>query len=110
MLQTKSGLYFVDESREKHFINFAECRENWTAHRIASDEFPNFDQEVAQNYKGNCVADRDAFAQSPYFKFYTVPPTFIEFPRRRFFSRHRQHFLKLQLDILNAGWTTYDLG
>lgn len=85
----KNGIYFSDGDK----ILFAAC--------------------IEQRYNSKtCVAERDMFASPAYFEFFTPDkPTRIVFDKKGSFSKHinRKHFLELQMQINNAGYSSYDL-
>lgn len=86
----KNGISFLNEDK----ILFAAC--------------------IEQRYNSKtCVAERDMFALPAYFEFFTPDkPTRIVFGKKGLFSKYinRKHFLELQLQINNAGYSSYDLG
>ena len=60
-----------------------------------------------------CIAERDLFAQPPYFLFFTADrPTKILFNKKGIFSKsvNRKHFRELQSMIIEFGYSSYDLG
>ena len=59
-----------------------------------------------------CVAERDITASPHYFEFYTDgKPVRIIFNYKGLFSNHinNKHFTELQMQINNAGYSSYDL-
>lgn len=74
-----------------------------------------FFQECAQNFarsypesKGNCIAERNAAAQPPYFEFYTCGKSMIvQFDAP---GKHGQKaFREFQKRLESYGYSTYDL-
>lgn len=62
--------------------------------------------------KSKCIAKRNITAKPPYFEFYTNPIHLkVIFDYRGVFAKFKNEkaFLKLQKQILNLGFTTYDL-
>ncbi len=59
-----------------------------------------------------CIAERNIVSSPPYFEFFTnYKPVRIIFNNRGLFSKYinNKNFLKLQMQINNAGYSSYDL-
>lgn len=59
--------------------------------------------------QSRCVAWRDVTAKPMYIEFFSEPRLKFEFSRSISYLNPYSKFSKLQQDIINAGWTTYDL-
>ena len=72
-----------------------------------------FKECIKQRYNSEtCVAERDLFAKPPYFVFFTSGRyTKVIFNKKGFFSKsnNRNDFRKLQMVIIELGYSSYDL-
>lgn len=85
----KSGITFLNRDK----IIFADCIKN-------------------RYNSATCVAERNIAASPPYFEFFThYKSTRIIFNKKGLFSKsiNCKHFLKLQIQINNIGYSSYDL-
>lgn len=78
-----------------------------------SGEIINFKECINRRYKSEtCVAERDISAKPPYFEFFTPnKPIRIVFDKKGLFSKlkNSNYFLKLQMMIIEYGYSSYDL-
>jgi hypothetical protein len=112
----RKGITYKDENNELLEIDFYECRRNWIKYVNTSEEVVADDLSEDST---NCVAWRDIFASPGYIEFFELPRIRFQFNDRRNIyewllkkqsSKGRNHFIKLQIEIQELGWTTYDLG
>lgn len=72
-----------------------------------------FDDCIGKDYNSTtCVAERDITASPPYFEFFTpYIPTRIIFNKEGILSKsiNHRHFLRLEMQINDMGYSTYDL-
>lgn len=72
-----------------------------------------FKECIKQRYNSEtCVAERDLFAKPPYFVFFTSGRyTKVIFNKKELFSKsnNRNDFRKLQMVIIEFGYSSYDL-
>ncbi|MEQ8674688.1 MAG: hypothetical protein RLP44_10200 [Aggregatilineales bacterium] len=123
---TCEGLVYVDSDGGEHIVNFEDCYQNYLARRLSDEAFEyflkhnpgmldgDFEKYSARVKKFKCVADRnvlglrfrDGKSESalPYFRFYTVPPTIIEFSTQGI--KLGEVRTKLESE---CGWRTFDL-
>ena len=97
---------------EKSFYEIKEINQNGIT-------FTNGEKIVFQScfkqgsYGITFFAERDLFAQPPYFLFFTAErPTKILFNKKGIFSKseNRKQFRELQRMIIEFGYSSYDLG
>lgn len=78
-----------------------------------SGEKINFRECIKRRYNSEtCVAERDISAKPPYFEFFTSnKPIKIVFDKKGLFSKlkNSNYFLKLQMMIIEYGYSSYDL-
>lgn len=78
-----------------------------------SGEKINFKECIKRRYNSEtCVAERDISAKPPYFEFFTPnKPIRIVFDKKGLFSKlkNSNYFLKLQMMIIEYGYSSYDL-
>ena len=123
---TCEGLVYVDSEGVEHNINFEDCYQNYLKKRLNKEAVmksnPHMTEEDFEKYsvriqdgRFKCVADRnvlglrfrDGKSESalPYFRFYTVPPTLIEFQN----SDPKWGDVRTKLEG-ECRWKTFDLG
>ncbi len=101
---TSEGLTYLDDSNNSIFIDFKVCNEHWIMYNKRTNNWT--DDEAAEfRYRSKCIGRRDICGKPCYFTFFTKPFTKIEFTG----FRAKEKFMDLQMEILNAGWTTFDL-
>lgn len=97
---------------EKSFYEIKEINQNGIT--FINGERIVFQACIRQGSNGKtCIAERDLFAQPPYFLFFTADrPTKILFNKKGIFSKseNRKHFRELQRMIIEFGYSSYDLG
>ena len=76
-------------------IFFEECRKNFS--------------RVYPESRGNCIAERSATANPPYFEFYTCGKSMVILFDRAGKDTQRE-FVEFQRRLERFGFTTYDLG
>ena len=113
---TSKELLYNDNNDQIRNIDFYECRKNWVKYIHESNDFEVND---LTEEKTNCVGWRDIFDKPPYIEFFCEPKIkFIFNERRTLFewlinknsSKSNKYFIKLQYEINEKGWKTFDLG
>lgn len=110
------GIEYTDSYGENHFINFNECKDNWVIYVNNSGQFSggtNFKEEESL-----CVGWRDICGNPAFIEFFSNPrvkfifpyeKTIIEKLTKTYCRKNYKEFTKMQLQIIECGWTTYDL-
>jgi hypothetical protein len=100
------SITYLDNGIEK-VLDLYQCAENY-----ANDCNLNVDEN-------RCVGQRDWFAERPYFIFFDSPKIKFEIvPQKRFIDRFNKYwyqryypeFVKVQLELQQFNWHTFDLG
>lgn len=89
------GIVFLDGNK----ILFDECIKNWAEeNRIESTD-------------SRCIAERNATANLAYFLFFSTEKVKVTFRHSIFpwSKRHKKAFLKLQKEINQYGYSSYDI-
>ena len=79
---------------------------------VNGDEIVFVDCIGKRYHSATCVAERDITASPPYFEFFTpYKPTRIIFNKEGLLSKsiNRKNFLRLQMQINDIGYSSYDL-
>lgn len=114
--------YCDDDGTEKEFP-LKECNANWISYmRENLHSFMKFDGSPLDDNFANesvCVAERDWFAEHPYFEFYASERIRFEIvPKRRLWDylfrywrqRYHKEFYAVQRRLNAVGWSSFDLG
>jgi hypothetical protein len=105
---TTEGLTYQDKEGHTGFINFEECKKNFS--KWLQEENELTDEETNELEKRTrCVAVRDAFEDPKYIEFFTVPRVRFEFFKSLFKDDYKE-FRALDFKIKEVGWKTFDLG
>lgn len=114
-LQYYSKIIFVGKICMEYLkYSFSEIKDtNRNGITFISGEKINFKECIKRRYNSEtCVAERDISAQPPYFEFFTPNKTIrIVFDKKGLFSKSKNsnYFLKLQMTIIEYGYSSYDL-
>jgi hypothetical protein len=110
------GLEFVNSSGENHFIDFNECKVNWIEYVNTSGQFSGGTSFKVE--ESVCVGWRDICSKPSYIEFFTKPRLRFIFPYKRtlveklfntYSKKEYREFSKLQQQIIENGWSTFDL-
>src|SRR3954468_25041778 len=87
---TAQGVRYVDENNVEHFIDFAQCYENYVSKKLSSESWEfhktwnhktdaDWDNYVEWVKEWKEVGGRDMSAKKPYIEFYSQPHIKFEF-------------------------------
>ena len=129
---THNTIRYFDNEQNEQEINLFECSKNWVDYFNSRDTFFIWDSITQKkepapkiSVESNiCVGERDWFAKKPYIEFFSSPKIRFEIcPKMRFIYflnkkayftwkhyRYYKEFYKLQADLEERGWSTFDLG
>lgn len=111
----RTGIEYVDSKGEKQFIDFENCKDNWVRYVNASGDFWGY---RSTKEEVSCVGWRDIYAEPAYIEFFSNPKIKFIFPYKKtifgklikaYSGQMYREFNKLQQQIIEGGWTTYDL-
>jgi len=102
------GLTYRDKEGTIQFIDFQNCRINFTKYMMKENALTEEDR-IEVERKTRCIALRDAFSKPMYIEFLSDPPLRIEFKKKLFKDPYKE-FRSLVEIIHKNGWKTFDLG
>lgn len=104
----EKGLYYHDSDHIEKFIDFEICNSRFVKYMIEQN---NLSIEEAEDLKqrSKTVAWRDVTARPMYIEFLSDPRIKFDFPRSLFCLNPYRKFSMLRQDVINVGWTTFDL-
>jgi hypothetical protein len=103
---TQEGIQYIDENGNRQIIDFETCRKNWVEYVNNSEDFAVSNLSISET---SCVAWRDITHKPPYIEFFTEPRIRFEFKFSLWCLSPKQAFIRVQMKIVESGWTTYDL-
>jgi hypothetical protein len=103
---TINSVIYLDDNIQK-VLDLHQCAENY-----ANDNNLNVNEN-------RCVGERNWFAERPYFIFFSNPKVkfeiitkkrFIDHFNKYWYQRYYPEFVKIQLELQQFNWHTFDLG
>lgn len=105
---TPSGLTYADDLGRPIFVDFHECCIGFTKY-LQKERGLTEEERRKLEQKTKTVALRNAFAKPMYIEFLCDPPVRLEFKRKLFGNPHSD-FSRINSELQDAGWKTFDLG
>ena len=98
-----------DDTQTVVTIDLSECARNFYDYLQRSGELREPSPSLkTEPFRG--IGWRDRFASPPYIELFAEPRLRIEFRRSWRVWDPTKKFLEIQAQLLNAGWTTLDMG
>jgi len=105
---TSEGLTYQNNDGQTYFIDFEECKKNFSKWLQEENELTDEETMHLEN-RTKCIAIRNAFEEPKYIEFFTFPRVRFEFIKSLFKDDYKE-FRKLDFRINGVGWKTFDIG
>lgn len=119
---TVNKIIYIDNQVEKEII-LKDCAINYAnEYNSHVEDYITWEGNPAEPLKveeNRCVGERDWFAENPYFIFFSNPKIKFEivtkkrpldYLNKNWYQRYYPEFFKIQMELQQFNWYTFDLG